>query len=136
MTRRLVDDLRQRVQAWIISQPERKRGEPDPPPTYEDVKEKVVAYLRMRADAGCSTARFFMSTADNAYGPGFLGTTENPDEDEAIMERVTAFLLDEDVMANCHREDVPDRYDDWYKETAPGYTAIHLSVGWAPERKP
>jgi hypothetical protein len=126
--KKLADILRERVDRWNL---EAEEEEEPKPPTAQEILAKVVNTIMDRADAGCTTAGFFMSTKDNAWGPGWLGTTDNPDEDERILEWVCAYLLDEDVMASCHREDVPDSFDEHYQEKVDGYTAVHLSVGWA-----
>ena len=122
----LYDELRKLVDGWTMPPPQ----EPEKP-TFESVKSEVVEACRRRAKDGCRTYQTYMSTMPTGGSP--LGTTGDPDEDERILECVAAWLRKEGVMASCKRNDIPDRFDEAYQETEPGYTNVYLSVEWPPK---
>lgn len=124
--------LFEKLDAMVRGYQEPEYVEP-PKPTFESVQAFVIDRCRFRAESGCRSYGCSMST--NPLGGSTLGTTDDADEDERIMECVAAWLRKEGVMATVRRSDVPER-TNIYDDVEEGYTNIYLSIEWPSVPRP
>jgi len=124
MSRTLRDQLVELVGKWEMPEPFELK-----PPTFESIRDRVEQELRRRAKAGCSAWTAHLSTHRFGGVPGCLGTTGDPDKDERILRQVAAWLVDQGLIVEVRRHDVPVHVN-WYGDEEPGYSSIFIEVRW------
>jgi putative endonuclease len=98
--------------------------------TFESIRDGVEQELRLRAEGGCSTWSAHLSTHWIGGRIGCLGTTGDPDKDEAIMRQVASWLSDQGLIVGVRRHDEPAKEHSWYGDEEPGFSSTSIEVRW------